>query len=238
MRRVHQSSSVVLASLKPSMYRNRTSRTLVRCGLAGQTFSPFAIVLLVILGAVIITAAQEDGTSTVEPALARKAATLILARCAVCHTTDLIVQQRLPVERWTATVEKMRHWGADLSKDEEAVLLQFLTARYHPGASDHLPSIENELAMMEPARGQGDATEGLLTGVAVRGAGLFAHNCQACHGEGALGGAAPKLARNTILKNEGAFGETVLHGRGPMPAWGAVLSHQEIADIHAWLATR
>jgi cytochrome c oxidase cbb3-type subunit 3 len=29
-----------------------------------------------------------------------------------------------------------------------------------------------------------------------------------------------------------------VHGRGAMPAWDAVLSHQDIADIHAWLLTR
>jgi cytochrome c oxidase cbb3-type subunit 3 len=98
---------------------------------------------------VMMPAAQEDG-APVDPLLARKAATLILTRCAVCHTTDLIAQQRLPEERWTATVEKMIRWGAELSSDEVAVLLQFLTTRYHPGASDNLPSIENELAMMGP----------------------------------------------------------------------------------------
>jgi cytochrome c oxidase cbb3-type subunit 3 len=170
--------------------------------------------------------------------LVRKAATLILARCALCHTTDLIVQQRLPEERWMATVEKMRHWGAELSEDEASMLLQFLTARYHPGAADQVPSIEKELTLTQPARGQGGARDGQLTGVAARGAGLFARNCQACHGEGAVGGAGPKLARNSILEDEGAFYETVLHGRGPMPAWDSVLSHQEIADIHAWLTTR
>lgn len=190
------------------------------------------------LGAVVVTAAQEEERAAIEPATARKAATLILARCAVCHTTDLISQQRLPQDRWTATVEKMVHWGADLSQDEAALLVQYLTARNHPGAPDQLPSIENELAMAEPTREQRAPADGPLTGVATRGAGLYAHNCQACHGEGAAGGAGPKLARNRILKSEGAFWETVLHGRGPMPAWGAVLSQQEIADIHAWLATR
>jgi cytochrome c oxidase cbb3-type subunit 3 len=238
MRTAQKSSSFVLASLKPSTYTKRTPRAIVRCGLAGRTFSPFSIVLLVMLGAVVVTAAQEDEPAAIEPASARKAATLLLARCAVCHTTDLIVQQRLPGDRWTTTVEKMVHWGADLSKDETGMLLQFLTARYHPGAPDQLPSIEEELAMMGHAGGQGEATDGPLTGVAARGAGLFAHNCQACHGEGAVGGAGPKLANNRILKNEGAFWETVLHGRGPMPAWGPVLSHQEIADIHAWLTMR
>ena len=98
--------------------------------------------------------------------------------------------------------------------------MQYLTARNHPGASDQLPSIETELATMEPARAQNAAFDGQPTGVATRGAGLFVHNCQACHGEGAIGGAGPKLAENTILKNEGAFWETVLYGRGPMPAWG------------------
>ncbi len=198
----------------------------------------FALVVCAMLGLVVLSAAQEDERATLEPALARKAATLILARCAVCHTTDLIAQQRLPQDRWTVIVEKMVHWGADLSKDEAALLVQYLTARNHPGAGDQLPSIESELARAEPPHEQITATAGPLIGVAARGAGLFAHNCQACHGEEAVGGAGPKLARNAILKNEGGFWETVLHGRGPMPAWGAVLNRQEIADIHAWLATR
>ena len=235
--RMLQKSSVGLASLKHSTYTNRTLWTIVRCGLAGRTFSPFSIVLLVILGAVVVTTAQEEEPAIVDPALVRRAATLILARCAVCHTTDLISQQRLPEDRWTATVEKMVHWGAELSKEEAALVVQYLAVRNHPGAPDQLPTIENEVAMAEPLREQHGA-DGPLSGVAARGAGLYAHTCQACHGEGGAGGAGPKLARNTILKNEGAFWETVLHGRGPMPAWGAVLSHQDIADIHAWLATR
>ncbi len=197
-----------------------------------------ASLLVALIGWTVIIAAQEEDRAAIEPATARKAATLVLARCAVCHTTDLIAQQRLPQDRWTVTVEKMVHWGAELSPEEAAVVVQYLTARNHPGAPDQLPSIEAELATMEPARAQSAASDGPLTGVAARGAGLFAHNCQACHGEGAVGGAGPKLVRNSILKNEGAFWETVLHGRGPMPAWGAVLSRQEIADIHAWLATR
>ncbi|MCW5794600.1 MAG: c-type cytochrome [Nitrospira sp.] len=201
-------------------------------------WSPLAAGLALLLGIAAGTVAQEDDKHLVEPAQARRAVTLIHARCAVCHTTDLIVQQRLPPDRWQVTVEKMMHWGADLSKDEAAALLQFVTARYHPGAPDHLPSIEEELALTAPAGGPSTASDGPLVGVPARGAEIFTRNCQACHGEGAMGGAGPKLARNKILKNEGVFWETVLHGRGPMPAWGAVLSQQEIADIHAWLATR
>ncbi len=230
------SSSVVLVSFKSSASTDHTPRASIRCGLAGRTVSPFSLVLLVILGGVVLTSAQEEEHVTVEPALARKAATLILARCAVCHTTDLIAQQRLPQDRWTVIVEKMVRWGAELSQEDAALVVQYLAARNHPGAPDHLPSIETELAMMEPSRGQSAASDG--PGVAARGARLFAHNCQACHGEGAVGGTGPKLAGTTILKNEGAFSETVAHGRGLMPAWGTVLSYQEIADIHAWLVSR
>ncbi|MDL1890198.1 hypothetical protein FBQ96_11560, partial [Nitrospirales bacterium NOB] len=79
---------------------NRTPRAFVRCGLAGRALSAFSIVLLGILGVVMATDAQEEDRPTVEPAQARRAATLIHARCAVCHTTDLIVQQRLPPDRW------------------------------------------------------------------------------------------------------------------------------------------
>ncbi|MCS6295834.1 MAG: c-type cytochrome [Nitrospira sp.] len=198
-----------------------------------------ATVLCTTVGLVVITAAQEEDRASLSPAQARRAATLIMARCAVCHTTDLISQQRLPADRWTVTVEKMVHWGAELSKDDTALVLRYLIIRNHPGAPDDLPTIEQELAMSEPTPNQSvAASDGPLTGLPARGAGLYAHNCQACHGEGAAGGVGPTLARNLILKNEGAFWETVLHGRGPMPAWGAVLSHQDIADIHAWLATR
>ena len=208
----------------------RMPRRLAVLTLAGLLVMPLAVV--------VITAAQEEDRASLSPVQSRQAATLIMARCAVCHTTDLISQQRLPEDRWTVTVEKMVHWGAELSKEEAAVVLAYLVARNHPGAAEGLPTIEQELAMSQPAADPGAMGDGPLTGLSTRGAGLYARNCQACHGEGATGGVGPKLARNMILKNEGAFWETVLHGRGPMPAWGAVLSHQDIADIHAWLAAR
>ena len=199
-----------------------------------------AIGLLFLGGLLVIaltTAAQEEDLSTVSEALAPRAEVLIIARCSVCHSPDLVAQQRLPRARWEATVEKMKHWGAEISKDEADVLVRYLSARYHPGAPDHLPPLESEVRMAEPFM-QESVAEGPITGVAARGAGLFEHNCQPCHGSGATGGMGPKLAKNPILKHEDLFWDTVLHGRGPMPAWGSVLSHQEIADVHAWLSTR
>ncbi|MGA6829311.1 c-type cytochrome [Nitrospira sp. NS4] len=199
----------------------------------------------VLIGAVVLglaglaagTSAQEDDLASVSAALAPRAEGLIVARCSVCHSSDLVSQQRLPKDRWLATVDKMKHWGAEISDDEADLLVRYLSARYHPAAPDHLPPLDSEVRTSEPLT-QEPASTGPLVGVAGRGAGIFEHNCQACHGAGATGGMGPKLAKNPILKHEDLFWETVLHGRGPMPAWGAVLSHQDIADIHAWLLAR
>jgi cytochrome c oxidase cbb3-type subunit 3 len=190
-----------------------------------------------LVGLAVVTAAQEEDMATVSAALALRAEGLIIARCSVCHSADLIVQQRLPRVRWEATVEKMEHWGTEISNDEADLLVRYLSARYHPGAPDQLPPLDSELRKVEPLT-QEPVAEGPLTGVAARGAGIFEHNCQACHGVMAIGGMGPKLVKNPILKHEDLFRDTVLHGRGPMPAWGSVLNPQDIADIHAWLATR
>lgn len=181
------------------------------------------------------TQAQEGDSDSIAVALAPRAESLIVARCTVCHSDDLIAQQRLPRERWEATVDKMRHWGAQISEEETDLLVRYLSARYHPGAPERLAPIE--LGTAEPLN-QEAPIDGPLVGVAQRGAGIFEHNCQACHGAGAMGGMGPKLAGNPILKHEDLFWETVLHGRGPMPAWGSVLSQQDIADVHAWLSAK
>ena len=193
--------------------------------------------VLGLAGLAAMTAAQEDDLASVSAALAPRAEGLIIARCSVCHSPDLIAQQRLPKERWEATVEKMKHWGAEIADDEAELLVRYLSARYHPAAPDSLPPVDRGVGKVEPLT-QEPAETGPLVGVATRGAGIFEHNCQACHGAGATGGMGPKLAKNPILKHDDLFWETVLHGRGPMPAWGSVLSQQDIADVHTWLLTK
>ncbi|HEY5626746.1 MAG TPA: c-type cytochrome [Nitrospira sp.] len=189
------------------------------------------------IGWAVVTGAQEDDPDSVVAALAPRAEGLIIARCSVCHSADLIAQQRLPQARWVATVEKMKHWGAEISEDEATLLARYLSARYHPGAPDKLPPLDFERHKAEPFSHE-SAASGPIVGVAARGGSLFAHNCQACHGVGGAGGMGPKLVKSPILKHEDLFWETVLHGRGPMPAWGAALSEQDIADIFAWLSSK
>jgi len=154
---------------------------------------------------------------------------LLASRCAVCHSTDLIQQQRLPRDRWEATVKKMVAWGAQLDATEEAMLAAYLATYFHPEAG---PAVE---LPAPPRSGEEPATAPARIGVAGRGAALYKQNCLPCHGEAGSGGVGPKLSRNPILSQEDRFRATVSQGRGAMPPWGSVLQPQEIADIHAWL---
>ena len=160
---------------------------------------------------------------------------LLQARCAVCHSVDLVTQQRLDPSRWKTTIAKMRHWGAQLSDEEEQVLTDYLAAKFSPDVPEASaaeiegsppPTIAGDPASPAAERPRGNAR---------RGEGLYGRNCLPCHGPAAAGGMGPRLAAMPILGDETRFWETVIRGRGPMPAWGGTLAAQEIADIHAWL---
>ena len=72
-------------------------------------------------------------------------------------------------------------------------------------------------------------------GVANQGYGVYNKHCKSCHGEYAQGGYGPKLEQNSVLYDNDRFWKTVLKGRGNMPAWEKELSHQQIADVQAYL---
>jgi len=163
---------------------------------------------------------------------------LLMARCAVCHSTDLIVQQRLTLTQWIKTLNKMERWGAQVSSAEQTQLANYLAARYHPGASGSLEqtaqdSLEGPVTESTIHPGIPEHSEGRPD----HGQRLFGQNCVPCHGTAAVGGMGPKLANNPILTDERRFWATVRQGRGAMPAWSAMLNAQEIADIQAWLKT-
>ncbi len=175
---------------------------------------------------------HEGMTAVVPEADAQQALRLLNARCTVCHSTDLIRQQRLDGSQWQAEVHKMVGWGAQLSALEQELLVAYLSSRYHPGA----PEVIEEERRSERAGGA-MASQGhvVLTGQAPRGAAVYAQNCLPCHGEAAAGGVGPRLAGNPVLNHNESFQRTVMQGRGAMPGWGSILKPQEIADVHAWL---
>ena len=219
--------------MSPSISRWRNGR----CAVIGL------VVVLAIVPFIRGWADDQAGTNTGNESLPSAAQDqedkrLVAARCAVCHSTDLIVQQRLTREQWTATVHKMASWGAQLSSAEQTRLVDYLAAHYHPSASAGLEQTMQdspEPTLTEPAAHTG--VPQYPVGRVDRGQKLFGQNCMPCHGPTAAGGMGPRLAQNPILTDESRFWGTVRQGRGAMPAWNGMLSAQEIADIQAWLKT-
>jgi hypothetical protein len=81
-------------------------------------------------------AAEPIGASAVE----QQGPALINARCTLCHSSDLITQQRLDRPSWTKVVDKMVTWGAPVGPEERKFLLDYLAASYGPLNSPDSPS--------------------------------------------------------------------------------------------------
>jgi hypothetical protein len=54
------------------------------------------------------------------------------AACYACHSADLLVQQRLTEKQWTATVDKMMRWGAEVPADKKAEVVTYLSRNFGP----------------------------------------------------------------------------------------------------------
>jgi len=93
---------------------------------------------LLLLGAGLSPAIKAEGPSQEPSSLDRQALDLLRARCILCHSADLIAQQRLERGRWASVLNKMRSWGAQLSEPERDLLLDYLVARLNPDAKKDL----------------------------------------------------------------------------------------------------
>jgi hypothetical protein len=55
------------------------------------------------------------------------------AACYACHSADLLAQQRITPKQWTASVEKMMRWGADVPPEKKDVIVAYLARHFGPG---------------------------------------------------------------------------------------------------------
>ena len=56
------------------------------------------------------------------------------AACYACHSADLLAQQRLTEKQWTAAVEKMVRWGADVPEKSKTPIIDYLSRHFGPRA--------------------------------------------------------------------------------------------------------
>jgi cytochrome c5 len=52
--------------------------------------------------------------------------------CLVCHSTDLVRQQRLTEKQWTANLTKMIGWGAEVPESRKETLIAYLVKNFGP----------------------------------------------------------------------------------------------------------
>lgn len=57
---------------------------------------------------------------------------LMQDRCSACHSTALIESARGTADEWQMLVDRMINFGAQLSPQEEQLLVQYLAKTYHP----------------------------------------------------------------------------------------------------------
>ena len=59
--------------------------------------------------------------------------TIFETKCLTCHGEDLVKQQRLSKAGWTKEVEKMMRWGTEISDEEKAHLIDYLSSEMKSG---------------------------------------------------------------------------------------------------------
>ena len=52
--------------------------------------------------------------------------------CLACHSADMVRQQRLSEKQWTASVNKMVGWGAEVPESQRAALIAYLVKNFGP----------------------------------------------------------------------------------------------------------
>jgi hypothetical protein len=55
---------------------------------------------------------------------------LIEASCLPCHSSDILVQQRLTEKQWTAEVDKMIRWGAAMKDSDKPAAIAYLSRNF------------------------------------------------------------------------------------------------------------
>lgn len=67
---------------------------------------------------------------------------------------------------------------------------------------------------------------------------VFENNCLSCHGAEGAGGSGPNLQKSDVTEDREATLKKIKNGGGGMPAFGDMLSEQEIQDVTEYLVKK
>lgn len=97
-----------------------------------------SIIMIVLLGALVVTACGGDQEQSVSPASEQESIapatldgqTLVGESCTKCHDLARTTNSRKTEDEWQATVERMVSKGADLNPAEQEAVIQYLAETY------------------------------------------------------------------------------------------------------------
>lgn len=76
------------------------------------------------------TQAQPEATTPPAETTLVDGAALLDERCSICHSTSRVTAETNTSDGWDAVVTEMIGKGAELTEDEKAVLVEYLTENY------------------------------------------------------------------------------------------------------------
>lgn len=57
---------------------------------------------------------------------------LLKTNCLICHSHEIIMEQRLSPETWAREVDKMAGWGSPIKEADKKALIDYLTEHFSP----------------------------------------------------------------------------------------------------------
>ena len=159
----------------------------------------------------------------------------IALHCNVCHSSEMIEQQRLTLTQWQAEVQKMIGWGATLPKPYAGLMAEHLSRLYSPEGKPNPQFIKPEEALavaLQPDQELVDSKLASSPQVAER----YRSQCASCHGQGGEGNEiGPRLTGRQMLSSPDSFARHIQQGRGRMPAFQQTMTSAEIQSLRRWL---
>lgn len=171
--------------------------------------------------------------STLTQAEQEKAALVVSNDCMICHSEEMLAQQRLTEKQWEAVLKKMQSWGSPLEPENADLAARYLSARYGLDAPPHA------LAMID----SGDVAKAVAPlpdgpykgGTTKEGKQIYDAMCMACHGSSGEGGQlGVALSGRPILFRAPDFARVVRSGRARMPAHAGI-GNIGIASVISYL---
>jgi hypothetical protein len=95
--------------------------------------SPRAALLAALVPALAVTiAAGQPGARPASPLPPGEHMALVLGACILCHSPEMVAQQRLDRSAWEAIVDRMITYGAPITLETRPLILEYLATRLGP----------------------------------------------------------------------------------------------------------